>query len=184
MDKQYVWKLLLYDEDFKLPEDFENTIKRSILLYGKTRQLLCLVEEISEFLLEFDKLKNVCPLIKSEKSEKSELIKELADVLIAIDTVKILYSIRTDDFEEYKTQTSTIPTALYELMIGVSHIDRGRITINELTKLIGQVYNTFRRMIMNFMDSEHNKIDDMDELLAQAIELKYAKFKKQVHDPL
>ena len=157
---------LLNFKTWDVPELYSETIKKSLVKYTTDRQLLCFVEELAECLTELLKP------IEWPIPKESPLFTEMADVVVAIETIKVLYAFNLNNFKGcYEKYTSEgLQASLCKLIIGVSHYERGRITADEFCQLIYAVYFGIQSLPFNEKDFE-------DEIVK-----KFTKYSRQIAD--
>lgn len=159
---------ILLFKPVSLKDNYLSTIRKSILVFGKQRQLLCFVEEIGEFLIEYKEHKHY--VIKSDDPVFTEII----DVIIAIETIKDLYHITGEDLNKNRKPLGHFEdaeTIMYKMIVGISHYDRNRITKEEFCSLLANVYTFFNSIF-----------SERASWRAASIELdtKFEKFESQV----
>lgn len=176
IEQNYIPKLLSLKSDHILPKRFENTIIRSILKFGHYSNLLCVIEEFSEYKIaeeEFE-LDNTADTFK-------EYLTEFADIILAMDTVQFLYSIDWNDIVNVPIDRTTKPyhTSGWDFPITISHYERGRITKVDLCRRLKIVYH---RLEMKFLSIGMDALTDneFNELLTKELCKKYEKFERQV----
>jgi NTP pyrophosphatase (non-canonical NTP hydrolase) len=83
--------------------------KRALAKWGKDSQIYMVFEEMAEL------QKELCKNINRGAQNRKEVVEELADVLIMLEQVKIIFDIKEDEIEniiDYKTER--LKKLLYE----------------------------------------------------------------------
>jgi len=155
-------KDILQFKDNSLKPEYLETINRSLDIEGKSRQLLCFVEELAEALQE----------ILKEHLDFDAYHSELVDVVVCVEGIKMLYNFTNQDFDTNDYELDTIEDAILNAIVASSHFDRGRITAEHYRYFLKLLYIT---LYENLRDCDENY---MDELLDK----KFAKFKSQLDE--
>ena len=71
-------------------------LKKSIKIHGERLKLIIAIEEMSEL------IKELCKSLRQELRYQ-DLVEEVADVLICMDMVKIIYDIKDDEYPQSKS---------------------------------------------------------------------------------
>lgn len=157
---------ILNFKTWDVPKLYSETIEKSLGKYNTDRQLLCFVEELAECLSE------LLEPMEWPIPKDSGLLTEMADVVVAVETIKVLYSFDLEDFQRCyeRCKSEALQKSICNLIIGVSHYERGRICRKDFCQLIYSV--CFGIQSLPFDEQE----------LEQEIEKKFTKYANQIAD--
>jgi NTP pyrophosphatase (non-canonical NTP hydrolase) len=148
-----------------IPKEYLDTINISITKYGKDKQILCFVEELGECLSE---------LLDNEDwgviRKDNPLFTELADVIVATETIRVIYGLTNTSFDNCKGHSGSLQQHIAKMFIGISHYERGRINTEQFCELIWNIY--FGISILNYDDAE----------LTEELDKKFKKFDRQIKE--
>lgn len=123
----------------ELKPEYTDTIKRSVLIYGSERQLLCFVEELGELLEEILEYDGGVIL------PGSGMMTEIADVIVATETIRVMYHMPNSDFDSLKPSVGgSVQYCIAKMLIGISHFERDRIEETEFCQLIFNLYHSLK----------------------------------------
>lgn len=156
-------KELLNLQDISLKPEHLETVRKAILVFGKSRQLLCFVEELGELLTE----------LSNDIHKDDGIIEEIVDVILATETIKILYGFK---YRQIPPEKMGIETAIGKTLMAISHFDRYRISEAEYNRILNSLYASLSALV-SAKEYSYSVLDEM-------LDKKFAKFDRQLKESL
>ena len=148
-------------------------IYKGLFKVNKTEELMVYAEEISELTIAISEYR-----IKENKENKKNLIEEIADTLIVIDSIITVYDFNIDRIS-YDILSMNYIQILPNLVKCISKYERNKnsktkkhfidaiIETLKLTKFLIELYNINYKDIHDMIDYKENKLIDYYEHLKQ-----------------